>query len=299
MTGRACLAGGFALVLGLAALPAKAAISAQIPAECGSLSEFEQELAQRLGSVAAQEATRVTLTAELDGYHLLVEAGNQRRELHDANCQELLHAAVVTALALLEPKRDEPARAAAEPARPAAEPAAPPPANAASARSRAKFALAAGGGIHAGTLPQATLLLELDAQVKWKRLGVAAGFRYLLPTETVDETGRGVRVGAAGGSLAGSFEPWHRLQLRLGIATYRLSGSGIGGFSPREGSAWEVSPTLAASFIPFARPPFWTAVGVEGQLNLLRPSFEILNYDEVFQVSHVSGSGFARAGVVF
>jgi hypothetical protein len=40
-------------------------------------------------------------------------------------------------------------------------------------------------------------------------------------------------------------------------------------------------------------------VGLEGQLNLIRPSFEIRNYDEVFQVPLLSGTALARAGVVF
>jgi hypothetical protein len=294
------LAGGLGIFFALATPPAKAAISAEIPPECGSLSEFEQELDQRLGSVSTAESTRITLTPEPDGYHLVVEAGNQRRELHDPSCQELLHAAVVIALALLEPKREEASPPPPEPP-PATPPLPPaiPETHAASNRSHPKVGLGAGGGIHVGTLPQATLLLEFDAQLKWTRFGVAAGLRYLLPNETTDETGRGVRVAAAGASLAGLFEPWQRLQFRLGVATYRLSGSGIGGFAPRNGSAWELSPTLGATFTPFGRPPFWTALGLEGQFNLLRPSFEILHYYEVFQVSRVSGSAFARAGVVF
>jgi hypothetical protein len=40
-------------------------------------------------------------------------------------------------------------------------------------------------------------------------------------------------------------------------------------------------------------------VGLEGQLNLLQPSFTILSYHEVFHVPRWSGSAFARAGVVF
>ena len=296
MSALAWLAGGLGLCSWLVALPASAAISAQIPAECGSLADFERQLEQRLGNVSTPEATRVTLTPELSGYHLVVEVGDQTRELHDASCQELLRAAVVIALALLEPKREEPASLAPEPAQPA-QPAQP----AANARrhSRAKVALAAGGGVHVGTLPEATLMLELDAQLKWTRFGVATGFRYLLPQSTVDESGRGARIGAAGAYLAGLFEPWHRVQTRLGIVTYRMSASGLGSTEYRDGSAWELAPTLGATFVPFERPPFWTSVGIEGQLNLIRRSFEILNYREVFQVPLLSGSAFARAGVVF
>jgi len=275
-------------------LPAAAAISMQIPAECGSASEVEGELEQRLGNAAATDTTRVTLTPELAGYRLVVEAANQRRELHDSDCRELLRAAIVISLALLEPERAE--------APPPASPELAPP-----AQSRAKpvsqagprLALGAAGGLHFGTLPQATLLLDFDAHLQWQYFGVAAGFRYLLPTETRDASGRGARVGAAGAYLAGVFEPGHGLQTRLGIVTYRLSGTGLGSVAVKDGVSWEVAPIVATSFTPFERPPFWTNVGVEGQLNLFQPKFEILSYHEVFRVPRLSGTAFARAGVVF
>jgi len=284
----------------LVALPAGAAISAQIPAECGSTAEFENELEQRLGDVATSDTAHVTLTPESSGYQLVVEAANQRRELHDANCQELLRAAVVITLALLEPKREQVAPPAAAPAPAPEVPAPPAPAAPKAERgSHPKFGLAAGGGLHVGTLPDPTLLLEFDTQLKWTRFGIAAGFRYLLPTTSVDEKDHGARVGAVGAYLAGSFEPWPRLQTRLGVATYLLSATGKGSVESHDGSAWEVAPTLGASFTPFDHPPFWISLGLEGQLNLIRPSFEIRSYDEVFQVPIVSGSALARAGVVF
>lgn len=308
MNASAWLAAGIGLWLSLTTLSARAAISVQIPPECGSQPDFALELEQRLGNLGTSEATRVTLTPEPDGYHLLVEAGSQRRELHDASCQELLHAAVVIALALLEPPRaadadQPPLPPPPEPVQPAPPPRAPEPApnetNGATRARHPQFALGAGAGVHIGTLPQATLMLDLDAQLKWSRFGVAAGVRYLLPNETRDADGFGVRVGALGASLAGSFEPWQRLQVRVGVATYRLSGTGIGSTQTDDGSVWEVAPTVGAAFVPFQRPPFWTCVGLEGQLNLIRPTFEILSYDEVFQVSPVSGSALAHAGVVF
>ncbi|HKO47450.1 MAG TPA: hypothetical protein VJV79_06990 [Polyangiaceae bacterium] len=304
MSRSAWLAASLGALVWLAALPASAAISADIPPECGSLSEFEQELEQRLGNATAAQATRVTLTPEVSGYRLVVEAANQRRELHDASCQELLRAAVVIALALLDPKREEQAMSTAASARPASSAPASsapsaPPAPSDSHHSRPKVALGAGVGAHLGTLPKVALMLEFDAQLKWTPFGVALGFRYLLPTSSIDETGRGARIGAAGAYLAGLFEPWQRVQMRLGVATYRLSASGIGGVDPRDGSAWELAPTLGVNFTPFERPPFWTSVGLEGQLNLIRPSFEIRNYNEVFHVPLVSGSALARAGVVF
>lgn len=309
MSVSAWLAGGFGLLFWLAALPARAAISVQMPPECGSQPDFARELEQRLGNLGTQEETRVTLTPEVEGYHLTVEAGRQSRELHDANCHELLRAAVVIALALLEPKRVEPTPAAAEPEpEPPATPAAvvpparepePAQAKATTRMSHPQFAIGAGAGGHLGTLPKATLMLDVDAQFKWARFGVAAGFRYLLPNETKDAAGLGVRVGALGASFSGLFEPTPRVQVRAGVVTYHLSGSGIGSLQTSDGSAWEVAPSLGAAFVPFQRPPFWTCLGLEGQLNLIRPTFEILSYHEVFRVSPVSGSAFAHAGVVF
>lgn len=307
MNARAWLAASLGLWSSLATLPAHAAISVQIPPECGSQPEFVRELEQRLGNVSTEGATRVTLTPEQDGYHLLVEAGSQSRELHDASCQELLHAAVVIALALLEPPHaadaEPPALAPPEPAQPAPPPREPEPTrpkpNAASRARYPQLSLGAGAGVHLGTLPQATLMLDVDAQLKWTRFGVAAGVRYLLPNETRDDGGFGVRVGAVGASLAGLFEPWQRIQMRVGVATYRLSGTGIGSAQTDDGSVWEVAPTVGAAFVPFQRSPFWTCVGLEGQINLIRPTFEILSYNEVFQVSPLSGSAFLHAGVAF
>lgn len=296
----AWLAAALGVLLAVAARPADAAITAQIPPECGSLADFEAELEQRLGSVDAAQTTHVTLTAEESGYLLVVEAADQRRELHDASCPELLHAAIVVALALLEPKRAEAAPPAPEPT-PEPTPLTPPPKAEATAapRWRPKIALGAGGGVHLGTLPSATLMLDIDAQLKWTRFGVAIGFRYLLPRETQDENGKGARIAASGASLAGLFEPWRRVQTRLGVNAYRLSGSGIGSTQTGDGAAWEVAPSLGAAFVPFQRAPFWTCVGLEGQLNLIRPTFEILSYNEVFQVPLLSGSAFVHAGVVF
>ena len=305
MSASAWLAAGLGLLFSLGTFPAHAAISVQIPPECGSQPDFARELEQRLGNVGMSEATRVTLTPEPDGYRLVVEAGNQSRELHDASCQELLRAAVVIALALLEPPRaaDADPPPPPEPAPQAPSPRVPEPArneaHAARGAAHPQFALGAGAGVHIGTLPQPTLMLDVDAQLKWSRFGVAAGVRYLLPNETLDEEGFGVRVRAVGASLAGLFEPWQRLQVRVGVATYRLSGTGIGSTQTNDGSVWEVAPTVGAAFVPFQRPPFWTCVGLEGQLNLIRPTFEILSHDEVFQVSPVSGSASAHAGVVF
>jgi len=278
---------------------ASAAESPPIPEECGSLAEFQRELQNRLGRETDLTSTRVSLTPEVSGYRLVVEVGSERRELHDANCRELLRAAVVIALAILEPAKQP----ASEAPRPEPARTQPAPQGRPSERSAPHFppslALGAGGGVHLGTLPHATLLLDLDAQLRWSHFGAALGLRYLLPASVQDARNRGARVGGLGVYAAGIFEPWPRVQARLGFVAYRLSGTGLGSLERSEDVAWEAGPILGASFIPFQRPPFWTSVGGEGQLNLLRSRFRILDYGSVFRVPWLSASAFARAGVVW
>jgi len=223
-----------------------------------------------------------------------VEVGNERRELYDPNCRELMRAAVVIALALLEPEADE--REA--PTEPPVVLLAPPRVSEGGPRV-AHFALAGGAGVQFGTLPTPTLLLDLDAQLLWTHWGVAGGLRYLLPTAERDVTNHGARVSGVGAYFAGSFEPWPRVQARLGVIGYRLSGEGLGSVKRSTDTAWELGPTVGASFTPFHFAPFWTNVAAEGQLNLLRAHFDISDYGTVFSVPWLSGSLFLRAGVTF
>jgi hypothetical protein len=99
--------------------------------------------------------------------------------------------------------------------------------------------------------------------------------------------------------LNGTFEPWARVQGRLGFVGYRLSGVGLGSVKGTTDSAWELGPTVGASFTPFVLGPFWTNVAAEAQLNLLRAHFDISDYGTVFRVPWLSGSLFLRGGVTF
>lgn len=285
---------GLVLALCLCSSSAFASLSAGIPAECGSASELETELRQRLGRDDALDSTHITVTPEGSGYLLVVLVGSERRELHDQSCQELLRAAVVISLALLDPKQHEEVAPEA-----AQTPLAEPPSAKPATPSTLRVALALGAGLHVGTTPRPTLLLDLDAQLRWSHFGIAAGLRYLAPTSETDSEGHGARVSGAGAYAAGTFEPWPRVQGRLGLVGYRLFGTGLGSVQPTHDAVWEVAPTLCVSFIPYQRPPFWTSIGAEGQLNLLRPHFDILHYDSVFRVPSLSASAFARAGVVW
>ena len=268
---------------------AHALISTPMPEACGSGEELQAELQRRQGSNV--DVTQITVTREGSGYRLLVEVGAERREIHDQSCQELLRAAVVISLALSEPKRAE---------APVAPPEAEPRAGLRRARpSRFEIALEAGAGVHVGMTPQPTLLVELDAQLRLAHFGLASGVRYLVSTSTV-EAGHGVRVSALGAFAAGTVEPWPSVQARAGVGGYRLFGAGFGGVRPEDGSAWEVAPLLGANFTPYRHPPFWASIGAEAQLNLIRPSFEVLPYqDRVFRAAWLSGSAFAHFGVVW
>jgi len=285
-----------ALTVALASLPARAQISAEIPPDCGGapeLAELTHEIHERLPESARQEPVSIAITSDSAGYHLLVLARGQRRELRDRECSALMRAAVVVSLALIAPE----AHAAPTPATPA-----PPSAPPNKKISDYRIAIAPEAGAHFGTTPQVSLLLGLDGQLSWRRLGLALELRYLLPTSTRDSTQHGVRASALGAALAGTFTPWARVQARAGIAAYRLAGQGLGSVNDTRDSAWDLGPTLSLHFLPFLRPPFWAALAAEGQLNLVRARFSIhesTGDHQVFRVSPFSASTFLQAGVVW
>jgi hypothetical protein len=294
------LAAGLIVLAGVSSRPLRAAVPAEFPQGCGSSASFEGELRRRLESGVSLDTTRVTLTPEASGYRLVVEVGDERRELHDESCQELVRAAIVIALALLEPSAPTAAAPAPGALPDAAVSPSPKHSAAASASSApARVLLGGGPGLHVGTTPQPTLLLDLDAQLEWSRAGLAFGLRYLLPSSTRDRANHGVRVGGVGAYLEGTFEPWRRVQGQLGLVAYRLAGSGLGSVEQSRDTAWTMGPILGASVTPYAQGAFWTRIGAEGQINSIRPDFRILDYGPVFRVPKVSASVFVRVGLVW
>jgi hypothetical protein len=158
--------------------------------------------------------------------------------------------------------------------------------------------------VTAGILPPPVFTAELESKVLWRLFGVGLAVRFLAPGEERDADGRGVRLQAFGGALAGIFRPSRTWEARLGFAAQRLSGEGLSDevptFTPQQDSAWTAGPTLGLGFVPFQEPPFWLGLGAEGQLNLLRARFEILNHDgEIYEVPWLAGSGFVRLGLVW
>lgn len=296
-------AGSGCCALALAALSlvparARAESALDIPPECGSRAAFDSELRQRLGDGAPLGAVQVSITRVAAAYHLRVRVGGEVRELADPSCSELFRASVVVAVAMLMPN-PEPAEAPLETAPPTQ------PHSSPSGR-RPRFTLAAGAGASIGTLPPPVLALELESKVLWRHWGLGVGLRYLTPGEERDAQGRGVRLQALGGGLTGIFRPSPTWEARLGFAAQRLFGEGLGAgpaFQSYGGSAWAAGPTIGLGFVPFESGPFWIGLGAEGQLNLLRGRFEILNYSEIidnsteiYAVPWLAGSAFVRLG---
>lgn len=292
--GRTALAGCRALALvACSLLSSPAGALDDIPPECGSRLHFDAELRQRLGADIPLDPVRVAIHRTATGFRLRVQIGNELRELDDESCSELLRAAIVIAVSILMPESQS------------LEPAPPVPRTAeVSERSRPRFTLALGGGVSAGLLPPPVFTTELESKLLWHDWGIALSLRYFAPGQGHDAAGRGVRLHAFGAGALGVFRPSRRWEARLGFATQRLSGSGLNEevptFESQQDAAWTAGPALGLAFTPLELPPFWLGLGVEGQLDVLRPRFRILNYSEdVYAVPWLSGSAFVRLGVVW
>jgi len=274
---------------------AHAATEPDIPAECGSRSDFDAQLKKRLGDATPLGSVHVSITPGPNRFHLRVQIGSELRELDDPSCAELFRASVVVAVAML--MHDEQRR---EPPRPAPRPL--------PAREYPLFSVGAGGGVSIGTLPKPVLVLELESKLSWKYWGVGGSVRYYAPAEHIDTENKGVNLHAFGASISGIFRPSRLWEARLGFAAQQLSGEGTGSIVQTDGdSAWAAGPTLGLGFVPIHQGPFWAGLGAEGQLNLARGRFEILHYSqdvanpahEIYVVPGLAGSAFVRLGLVW
>jgi hypothetical protein len=266
-----------------------------IPTECGTRAAFDAELRKRLGRDAPVESVHVSIDPGPERYHLRVEIGAELRELDDASCPELFRAAIVVAVAMLMRDRTLP------PSEPTA---APAPARRATPGLRPRITLSAGIGATVGTLPGPTATLELESQALWRHWGAALGARYVLPSEKLDDQQRGATLQALGAHAAAIFRPARAWQARLGFAAQRLSGHGRGSLKTQSASIWTAGPTLGLGYVPYEQGAFWLGLGAEGQLNAVRGSFQILNYNQeddrdVHRVPWLSGAAFVRLGLVW
>lgn len=288
-----------ALVLAQVAYGTAAARAAasDIPRECGSRQAFDAELKKRLGDDAPTSSVRVTITPASERFHLRVQIGDELRELDDASCGELFRASVVIAVSML--LRDD--------TKPAPAPSPTPPRPPISPRLFPRSAVGAGVGLAAGILPQPVLVLELEGKLLWQRLGLSANLRYFFAAEQLDQNAQGAELSALGAGASGIFRPSRWLEARVGAAAQRLSGRGTNIKSTNSAAVWAAGPNLGLNFLFLEQRLLWASVGAEGQLNVARGQFQILNYsrevrDEphvFYRVPRLAGAAFVRLGLVW
>jgi hypothetical protein len=302
-----------ALLFSAARVQAEEAI--EMPAECGSARDFEREVEARLGANTAQAPARVRIAREAERYRLTVNVGDESREFDDADCRELFRVAVVVTAAMSlshteEKESPTPTAKSASVEAPSAPPVerTTPAANQEPARKDEseqpsvpiRFGAGVASGVNFGMAPRPVLELELEGRAMRGWFGVATRLRYRAPGADEDENGRGVRVTSAGAQLALLVRPHALIEGALGASVYRLSGAGRGAaLSQREDTAWSAGPSLGVTLVPVNRGGTWVGVGGELHLDLIRPEFQILNYQSVFGVETFSGSIFLRIGHLF
>jgi hypothetical protein len=291
---------------------------------CGSAANFDAELRKRLDetTLAGLPPTELSITRVDQEYLLRLRVGADEREIIDASCEDLFHAAVVVVASLAETRHSRASSATAATAAPAQSSAPPPSAKpgpprqvlarpAASAppsrvpQRRTDSAPSAEGprwgaelalGASAGVLPKTALALKAEASAAWNELGVAASIRFLPSVTARDDAARGVEADAWGAHVAARVQPLDLLILQAGAAAYRLSGVGVGSLIRARDAVWGFGPVVGAKLLPLRTQRSWISVGIEGQLALLRPSFEILGYGEVFHAPPILVSGFVGLG---
>lgn len=311
---------------------AAAQASVVVPKGCGSEAELHAELARMLGPAAATSAVpkRLHIEARAQGdYALSLELVGESRALHDADCRTLFRTAVVVAAAAIEPALNAQAsNAQASDAQPEPMPAAPPvtqespdpsaqpsPADAPAANPetapepqlepakpspRWTAEVALGGGGVVGMAPRLAPLFELSGYALRGTLGLALSVRLATQTEAEPSEGRGVGVSAVGTTLALRYAPVVRLFVEPGLALDRVAGEGLGAVvlgAPAAGLSFGVS--LAAGGVVAQLGPIDISLVVSGRYNIVRPSFEIAGFGQVYRVGSFAGSGIVRVGWAF
>jgi hypothetical protein len=308
---RLACGGVFLAILGSTG-PCFAAASVRVPAGCGSREEFESEVMQRLGGGLSMPKVALEIAQESAGYALRMNVNGEARELHDVECRELFHAAVVVTVALT--LSHGPPRPPARNVRPAARKPAPEqrsarpsprgdsraPAAADPARPReVEVRVAAAAGVDSGLLPGAAIGVELFGAASWHgRIGASLAARYLARRSQQDEAGRGLVVDAFGGQALGRYRLNPRWEAGLGAGLYRLDADGLGP-GRRPDHAWAAGPAAEIGFEPLQIPVWWLGISAEARWNVLRPTFEFRNYGSIFTASRFDLSLFLRLGPRF
>jgi hypothetical protein len=270
--------------------------SLDFPAECGSASEFESEVARRLGKLRLP-ATSARIERDGQGYRLSMSVGGERRELRDRDCRELFRAAVVVAVAIAVSEAEPSRKPQTAPSPKVAKEPAPLAPQAVAPRSVLSVFVGASGGVTLGVVPGVVPSFELEAKLFAHRFGAALAARYVAPGSSRDAANRGVEVRAAGASVLGLFQPIPSLEARLGAALLRSYGTGLGSPAQQSDAAWAGGLVAGLVVYPLRRGRFWVGAGAEGEWHLVRSRFEILNYGEVFRMPRFGGSVTARLGL--
>jgi hypothetical protein len=287
----------------LASAFAHAQTGIEVPSGCGSEGELRAGLARLLGGERAADAAPERLQivkTDAGDYSLVLELGGESRELRDPDCRALFDAAVIVVAVTIDPSAQitgpaptvEPTPAArptpATQPTPAAEPRESPP---------VRGEITIGGGAVIALLPALAPSLELSGVLGYGDVGLALAARYVAPAEEGSGGTHAVEVQGLGARLSAFYDPARFVRLSAGVAADRLDGQGLGSAvrgSSEAGVA--VAVLIEAAATPVRVDPFFISVAISGHYALLRPSFEIAGYGEVFRVPPFGGGGVMRLG---
>lgn len=302
---RLCCALAACSIVVFVSAPGSAQLRVDVPSGCGSEAELRAGLARLLGAERAAGAVPERLwIAKTDqgDYSLVLQLAGESRELRDPDCRALFNAAVIVAAVTIDPSVQVAGPPAAEPAPAAAKPTQPAPQRSDPPRESApvRGEVAIGGGAVIALLPALAPSLELSGALAYGDLGLALAARYLAPVEESSGGTHAVEVQGVGGRLSAFYEPARFVRLSAGVSADRLHGQGLG--SAVRGSSeagFALAVLVEAAATPVRLPPWFITVAISGHYALVRPSFEIAGYGEVFRVPPVGGSGVVRLGWEF
>jgi hypothetical protein len=289
------VAGSAALWMLCARIASAQAAGVDVPAECGSESEFRAELERLVGADAERaQPSRMVIARPSEGadYRLTLELQGEQRELSHADCRVLFRSALVIAAASVRPPapapapEPEPAPAPAPAPEPADEAEEEPPEARATPGEPWKVggSLSAGAGFAAGVVPAATGVLELRAALLVEQFGVSVSGKYLLP-RSVSSEGRGADIHAFGVRGAVGFRPLTLLWISAGLDADLLVGKGTSGIAlPDRDSAWTLAPSLELALVPLNTRHWALEIALQGRYAVQRPVFEVTGFKELYQV---------------
>jgi hypothetical protein len=139
--------------------------------------------------------------------------------------------------------------------------------------------------------------VELLGAVAYGDFGLVLAARYLATAEERSGSTHGVEVQGFGGRLLGFYDPVRFVRLAAGVGADRLHGEGLGNTIVGGSEAGTLFALwVEAAVTPLRFGPGFVSLAISAQYALVRPSFEITGYGEVFRVPAFGGSGMLRLG---